>query len=156
MNVLDRLSQRRGFTLAELIAVVAILGIVAAIAIGRMGPAVFSDVAVHTDARRLAIDLLAAQRRSIATGDNHYLGFTLAGGRFAGYSVTRVTASGDVVVDSSRQFSGGLTVTGTHARAEFTFDGSALANYQYTLTAPDRNWQVEVIPATGTVRVREL
>ena len=156
MNMLCRRANHRGFTLAELIAVVTILGIVAAIAIGRTGPAVLSDLAAHTDARRLAIDLLAAQRRSIATGDNHYLSFTQASGRFTGYSVTRVTASGDVVVDSVRQFSAGLTVTGTHARAEFTFDGSALANYRYTLAAPDRTWQVEVVPATGAVRVWEL
>jgi type II secretory pathway pseudopilin PulG len=140
----------------ELIAVLTILGIAAAIAVTRLSPAVLSNVGAQNDARRLALDLLAAQRRAIATGDNHYLSFTNVNGQLQGYSVYRVTLGGDTVVDSYRQFAPGVTVTGNSARSEFTFSGSALAAYVYTLAGPDRSWQIAVVPVSGTVRVTEV
>jgi prepilin-type N-terminal cleavage/methylation domain-containing protein len=153
--VTTRLIPRLGFTLAELIAVVAILGIVSAVAISRFEPGVFNDVGSHSDARRLAIEMLAAQRRAIATGDSHRLDFATANDNFTGYVMKRVTPGGPVVVDTTRSFPRGLIVSGSHSQAEFTFEGSALAAYQYTLAGSNRTWDVQVIPATGMVRVRE-
>lgn len=143
-------------SLLELMAVVTVLGIVSVIAIGRLGPAVMRDVAAQTDARRLALDLLATQRSAIAGGSNHYLSFVNSAGSLRSYRLYRVQAGGDVAVDETRTFTSGLTVTGSSTRAEFTFSGAALAAYTYTLTAPNREWQVTVVPATGAVRVVEL
>ena len=140
----------------ELTAVVVLLGIAAMMAIGRMAPASLTNLGSHTDARQLALDLIGAQRRAIATGDNHYLQFQVSGGRLLGYTLYRAGASGDVAVDNFRPFVVGLTVQGSHTRAEFNFEGSALAAYRFTLAAPNRTWQVTVIPVTGAVRVIEL
>jgi hypothetical protein len=137
----------------ELIAVVTVLGIVSAIAVGRLGPGALCDAGSQTDARRLALDLLATQRAAIATGANHYLLFANAAGSLYSYQQFRVQAGGDVAVDETRTFTNGLTVTGNSDRAEFTFSGAALDAYTYTLTAPGRRWQVTVVPATGAVRV---
>ncbi len=150
---LKRFTQRGGLSYLELTAVVTILGIVSVIAIGRLGPGAMYDLGSQTDARRLALDLLATQRAAIATGANHYLLFVNSGGSLRSYQRYRVQTGGDVAVDESRAFTSGLTVTGSSARAEFTFSGAALGAYVYTLTAPGRRWQVTVVPATGAVRV---
>ena len=147
---------RRGISLIELIAVVVILGVVAAVAVGRLGFQSLADVGSQADARRLAFDLLAVQRRAIATGDNHYLQLDQANGRFVGYTAYRVSAAGAVAVDNPRTFATGLNLQASHTRMEFTFEGAALAAYQITLAAPDRSWQLTVVPTTGAVRVTEL
>ena len=147
---------RRAMSLIELIAVVTIAGLLAAVAIGRLGVGSLANAGSQADARRLAFDLLAIQRRAIATGDNHYVELASADGRFVGYTAYRVSADGDVPVDSPRVFSAGLDVQASHTRAEFTFEGAAIEAYQFTLSAPDRSWQVTVVPVTGAVRVTEL
>lgn len=140
----------------ELMAVVVILGIVGVIAAGSKMAATLSEVGSQTDANRLAVDLLCAQRRAIATGNNHYLKFNTLGGQIRSYTCYRVLPTGDAAVDEPRTFTKNVAITGTSTRAEFTFEGSAIAAYQYTLEAPNRSWQVSVVPATGTVRVTEL
>jgi hypothetical protein len=141
----------------ELLAVLALLGIFAAVAAARLGPAPLKNFASHADARRLALDLLQARRRAIATGDNHYLEFTSSGGQTTGYTLyRRLSGGGTQAVDAPREFSHQETVTASHSQAEFNFEGAALAAYQVTFTGPDRAWRVTVVPATGAVRVVEL
>lgn len=144
---------RRAVTLLELVAVVAILGIFMLVAISRIGPGTLANVGARADARRLAVDLLQARRRSIATGENHYLAFAVVGGKATGYTLYRRKAGGDVAVDSPHEFPGNVVVTTSDAAAEFTFEGAALAAYRITLTGPQQTWQVDVIPVTGAVDV---
>jgi type II secretory pathway pseudopilin PulG len=145
-------------TLLELLAVVVVLGILAAITVGRLAPNTLYNVGAQTDAQRLAVDLLQARQRSIATGENHYLDFTTGGGGTAtGYTLYRRSASqGDVAVDEPHQFPSDVVVSVSHSNAEFTFEGAALAAYQITLTGPDQTWRVEVVTVTGTARVRPV
>ena len=140
-------------TLLELIAVVAILGLFMLVAISRIGPGTLTNFGAQADARRLAFDLLQARRRSISTGDNHYLAFTMVGGEATGYTLYRRSGSGDTAVDSPHMFSSNLIVTTSAADAEFTFEGTALAAYQIELTGPEQTWEVNVVPVTGSVDV---
>ncbi len=144
---------RRAVTLLELIAVAMILGIFAVVAVSRIGPGTLVNVGAGADARRLAVDLLQARRRSIATGENHYLGFAVSGGEATGYTLCRRAAGGDVAVDSPHTFPGNLVVANSHTYAEFNFEGAALAAYQVTLTGPEQTWQVDVVPVTGAIDV---
>ncbi len=144
---------RQAVTLLELIAVVAILGIFAVVAISRIGPGTLYNFGARADARRLAVDLLQARRGSIATGENHYLAFTVVGGEATGYALFRRKAGGDVAVDTPHEFPGNVVVTTSHADAEFTFEGAALAAYQIELTGPEQTWQVDVVPVTGAIDV---
>jgi prepilin-type N-terminal cleavage/methylation domain-containing protein len=146
-----------GLTLLELIVVLALIGIFAAVAAARLGTAPLKNFASHADARRLALDLLQARRRAIAYGDNHYLEFTSSGGQVVSYTLYRRLSGGGVeAVDEPREFPQQETVTASHAQAEFDFEGAALAAYQVTLAGPDRTWQVTVTPVTGAIRVTEL
>ncbi len=148
---------RAGLTLLELTVVLVLLGVFAAVAAARLGPGPLQNFAARADARRLALDLHQAQRRSIATGDNHYLEFTTSGGQAVGYTLYRRLSGGGVqAVDEYREFTQDETVTVSHAQAEFNFEGAALAAYQMTLAGPNRSWQVTVIAATGAVRVTPL
>lgn len=143
-------AQRRGTTLLELIAVVAILAILVTVAVARIGPNALQNFGARADARRVMADLHQARRRSIATGENHYLAFVSAGGRVTGYTLYRRSASeGDIAVDSPHEFPDGVVVSTSHPMAEFSFEGGALASYQITLVGPDQTWQVDVVPVTG-------
>jgi type II secretory pathway pseudopilin PulG len=156
--MMSRRNRRRwGMTLAETLAVVALLGVFAAVAAVRIGTAPLQNFAAQSDARRLALDLLQTQRRAIATGDNHYVEFTSSGGQVVSYTVYRRLSGGGVeVVEATREFAQQETITASHVQAEFQFDGSALASYQVTLAGPNKSWQVTVIAATGAVQVVAL
>ncbi|HWE01276.1 MAG TPA: GspH/FimT family pseudopilin [Tepidisphaeraceae bacterium] len=68
----------RGYTLIEIIAVVAILGILSLIAIPQFGPN--DDQKIASAAREITADLLYAQSQAIATGKTHYVVFDSADG----------------------------------------------------------------------------
>jgi prepilin-type N-terminal cleavage/methylation domain-containing protein len=142
--------------LLELLVVLTLIGIFAAVAAARLGPSPLQNFGAGADARRLALDLVQARRRAIATGDNHYLEFASIGGNVVGYTLYRRLSGGGVqAVDAYRTFAQQETVTASHVQAEFDFEGAALAAYQITFTGPGRTWQVSVVPATGAARVTE-
>ncbi len=146
---------RAGFSLLEVAVVVTVLGILAAVGMSRLGQTTYGNLGAQGDARRIALDLLQAQRRAISTGDNHYLQFTPGGGPVTSYALVRRAAGGDVTLDTVSEIPRGVTITPSHAVAEFNFEGAALAAYQIEIAGPDRNWTVSAVPATGAVRVLE-
>ena len=108
---------RRGYSLLEVIAVLAVIGILAASAVVRLAPESISNFGAKTDARRLAVDLLQARRRAIATGDNHLLSLTYNGGSIVGYTVQkRLADSSTVDVDTLRRFPDGVFTYSRHFR----------------------------------------
>jgi prepilin-type N-terminal cleavage/methylation domain-containing protein len=158
-TILDRDDQprahRSGVTLLELLAVLTMLGIFAAVAMSRWSPDTLSSFQSRADARRLALDLLQAQRRTVSTGDNHYV--LLSGsGPYTAYEIYRITGGGDVLVEPSKSFPTGVAVTSSHTQLEFDFEGAALAAYQVTFTAANYTWRVSVVPSTGAVKVEDV
>jgi type II secretory pathway pseudopilin PulG len=147
--------RRGGVSLLELLLVVTMMGIFAAVAFARLGPAAGSNFSARAEARRLALDLMHAQRRAISTGQNHFLQMTSSGGGITGYTVRQRVGAGSQTIET-RQFAAPLSVTSSHTDLEFTFDGSSLAAYQVTLNGPDHTWQATVVPITGAVRVTQL
>ena len=145
---------RRGFSLLELLAVITLLGILAGVGITRMNRGTLLDVGAQGDARRVALDLLQARRRAISTGDNHYVLFTMNGGSATGFTVYRRASGGDVAVESPRTVSDDVTITPNTSVAEFAFDGTSLASYTITVAGEAKSWTVQVIPATGSIRVQ--
>jgi prepilin-type N-terminal cleavage/methylation domain-containing protein len=79
-----RTSRRRsssGFTLAEILAVVVILGIASAIIIPQIGTR--DDMRVKAAARTLIADLIYAQNLAISTGQTVYVRFDTAGNKYS-------------------------------------------------------------------------
>ena len=151
-----RIPRRRGVSLLELLVVVSIMGVVAIVAVARFGPTVFGDFGSQSDARRLSLDVLQAQRRAISTGDNHFLRFASVAGQITGYTLYRRTDSGPVQLDNFRAFSAQVQVTASDTEMEFNFEGQALAAYRVRLAGAHRSWEVTIVPASGTARVVEL
>ncbi len=155
----SRVAKRRdcgGLTLLELTAVVAIIGIFASLAVTRFGHRAIGNAAAQGLASNLSLDLLQAQRRSISTGDNHFLEFHSTGGVVTGYTLRRQAAGGPIDTDTMRNVPRDVVLTVSHSRCEFNFEGTAEAACTLTVAGPDRQWIVEVNPATGGVRSHEL
>ncbi|MBX3434112.1 MAG: prepilin-type N-terminal cleavage/methylation domain-containing protein [Pirellulales bacterium] len=146
---------RRAFSLVELLAVLAIIGLVTAASFGRFGSRTVESVQAETYVRKLAVDLRHARRRTIATGDNHYLALTLASGKVASYVLTQRASGGDVAVDAPRATPAGIDVAASSSQLEFDFDGSALGAYSVDVSGPARSWSLSVAAATGAVQVSE-
>lgn len=147
-----RLRVAQGFSLVELVAVVAIVGMLAAAGISRFGYSTVDNLSGEGFARKLALDLVQARRRTIATGDNHYLQLFPSAANFTSYVMYRRASGGDVVVEQSRSRPHGVTASSSHAMLEFDFDGAALATYSVSVVGPNRTWTVSTVMATGTVQ----
>lgn len=146
---------RRGFTLLEMLAVIALLGMLAVTAAGVFRPETVGDVDGRVTAQRIAWDLHQARRRAIALGDNHALVCTIAGGHVVNYSVQRRAADSSLTaVDTLRTIPIFVTVTASSPSCEFNFEGAALAGYTFTVTTSHRSWTVTVAQATGSVYVQ--
>jgi len=147
---------RFGYSLLELVAVLALLGIISAAATVRLASKSMGNLGAKADARGLALDLMQARRRAIATGNNHFIEFQQESGKIVGYTVRqRLEGGGTEAVEPPRRFAEDITATVSPSSPEFTFEGEALAGYTITLAAPDRTWQVTVAQATGAVQVAE-
>ena len=72
-------TKRRGVTLLELLVVISMIGIFAAVVTARYGRSIFGEFGARALAREMSLDLLTCQRAAIATGDDHLLDFTLGG-----------------------------------------------------------------------------
>jgi prepilin-type N-terminal cleavage/methylation domain-containing protein len=146
---------RRAFNLLEMVAVLVIVALLAAAGVTRFGSSTLENAGADGFTRKLAADLLQARRRTIATGDNHYLQLTIVASKVTSYDMYRRAAGGDVVVDQTRTVPAGVTVTASHATLEFDFDGAALAAYSISVAGPRRSWAISTVIATGAVQTVE-
>lgn len=151
-----RASARRAMTLLEVIAVVMIIGLVAASVATHFGFTTIANMGAEGFAHELRMDCLQARRRAISTGDDHTVRFTISGGRATQYAVYRRGSSGDVLVDQAHDVPDDVTVTPSATDFEFTFTGDTLAPYTAVIQGPDRSWNVTVVQATGKTLVTEL
>ena len=151
------MSLRRGLSLVELLAVMAILGVMvtAGFAVLRLDSA--GNLGAETAAHTLAKDLQHARRLAITTGNDHYLLFTTSGGSITGYTIyDGSTAS---AVDAYRQIPDTVTATIAPSASQtpaLTFEGLASASFTITLAGPDRSLAVSVLAATGRPVVSQL
>jgi prepilin-type N-terminal cleavage/methylation domain-containing protein len=146
---------RYGMTLMELVAVVMIIGIVAAMAATRFGTNTVADVDASGFARRIALDCFQARRRAISTGNDHLLRFTIVGGKATQYVLYSKVGATLTQMDDVHAVPTNVTVTtaGT-TDMEFTFTGSTLAAYTITIASTDRTKTVTVPMATGKAFVQ--
>jgi hypothetical protein len=133
-------------------AVLLIVGLLAAAGFTRFGSSTVQNLAGEGFARKLALDLIQARRRTIATGDNHYLQLSPSAASATSYAMYRRAGGGDVIVDQPRAVPSGVACSASHATLEFDFDGAALAPYAVSVVAPNRTWTVSTIVATGAVQ----
>jgi len=136
-------------SLVELVAVAAILGVVAAMALPHFGHATLANAGARGFARTMQLESLRAQRRAISTGVNHYLKFTLNGPSATEYALYQRNGGSDVLIGSAHAVPADVTVTPSASEIEFDFSGQGLAGYTCTIVAPDRNYLLSIVSATG-------
>jgi prepilin-type N-terminal cleavage/methylation domain-containing protein len=145
-----RAQGRRAMTLLELTAVVAIVGMLSVVAATRYGTSTLADVGAQGLARQLSLDFLQARQRAIATGNNHFVRFTIAGGKVTQYALYQRQGVTTTLVDDVNAVPADVSVmTAGTIDAEFTYTGEALASYSVAIQAPDRTWTVTVPQVTG-------
>jgi type II secretory pathway pseudopilin PulG len=142
-------------SLMELVAVVTILGLVAAMAATRFGTNAVADVSASGFARRIALDCFQARRRAISTGNNHLLRFTISSGKATQYVLYSKVGANLTQMDDVHTVPTNVTVTtaGT-TDMEFTFTGGTIAGYTITVASADRTKTVTVPMATGKAFVQ--
>ncbi len=150
-----REQSRRAFSLLELMTVVAIIGLMALAGISRFGNTTLSNSSADGFARKLSLSLAHARRATISTGDNHYVQLAPASGVITNFAIIRKASGGDVQVDQSHAVPQDVTVSSATRTLEFDFDGTALAAYTISITAPERSWDVTVVQLTGSIAVTE-
>jgi len=142
-------------TLFEIIAVVMIIGVMAAMAATRFGTNAVADVGASGFARRVALDCLQARRRAISTGNNHLLRFTVTAGKATQYVLCSKVGATVTQVDDVHTVPTNVTVTtGGITDMEFTFTGAAVAGYTISISSADRSKTVTVPLATGKAFVQ--
>jgi prepilin-type N-terminal cleavage/methylation domain-containing protein len=145
--------KRRAFSFTELIAALAIIGLLAVAGITRFGTSTVENLGAEGFARKLALDLQQARRRTVATGDNHFLLLNVVSSKVTSYTMYRRAAGGDVVAEQMRTVPANVNVTTTHTTLEFDFGGASLAAYSIVVAGPNRTWTVSTVIATGSVQI---
>lgn len=142
----------------ELLASAAILGVVAGTAVSVMRLDSLGNHGALTVARTLATDLELARSCAISSGDDHFLLLT-GGSTISAYTLHRDTGGSSTVVDAAREISKQVTVTISSAASQtpsLTFEGQATSTFSFSVSGPDRVFQVSVTAATGRAIVSEL
>lgn len=137
----------------ELLAVVVLIGIFAAVGTARYGRSIFAEFGAQGEARELSLALLAAQRSSITTGENHFIEFNAA--EATSYRLMRRSGAVDVEVQGWEPLSDDVTLTVSSTVLEFDFEGHALAAYTIDCVGEARSFHLAVIPITGAIQVTE-
>ena len=151
-------SGRRGVTLLELVMVITIMGILAAIGTARYGRSAYANFGSQGEARTLSLALLRAHRSAIKTGDDHFVQFNAASPTAATqYSLMRRASDGTTsLVEAPRTLNADVRVIASATELSFNFEGEAAAAYQVDFTGNGRNWRVNVVPITGAVVVSQV
>ena len=147
--------RRRGVTLLELLVVLTLMGIFAATVAMRFGRSIFAEFGAHGTARELSLALLASQRASITSGDDHFVEFVSSGGKISSYRVMRMISGVPTLVDGPKSISSDVTVNVSSATMQYNFEGGAMGAYWITIRGQSRSFRVDVIPVTGTIRVTQ-
>lgn len=147
--------RHQGYSLLELLAVVTILGLLAAIGATRLAPGIQGNVARGTDSFRTLMAMRQARAAAIATGDDHRLRMIATGGAITAFQIERLGGT-TTIVEGPHNFSGETTILQTGSDATFNFQGEATVAPVLTFAGPDRTDRITVVAATGWGLLEEL
>ena len=148
--------RRAGFSLLELMSVVAILGLLAAAGSVRLTAGIQGNISAGSDAFRVLFAMRQARSAAISTGDPHVVRLLQSGGVLNAFQVERNSGGTPVVVEGPFPFSSHVTVTATGGDTTFNFLGEATIAPVLTFQGPHRAERITVIGPTGWSLLEEL
>lgn len=152
-------NERRAFSLLELAAVVAILGLLAGMALTRFGHDTVAVGSADGLASRLSLALQLGRRQAISEGVPAALVLTRDSGAVVSATVVRATAGGDAPTEEVIDVPAGVTVTSATDRWEFDYRGvltTPAAGGTLAIESPGWRWTLSVTAATGHVRTTRV
>ncbi|RMF39771.1 MAG: prepilin-type N-terminal cleavage/methylation domain-containing protein, partial [Planctomycetota bacterium] len=150
-------SIRRGMSLLELLAVATLMGIFASVATMRLGRDIFGDSGARSEARKISLGMMEAQRSAILTGQTHGIQFHGPLNRITAWSVVRVSPTGSrIKVDGPTDIPGELQVSVDSNEVLFDFEGNGNRRIQVDLVGPHRKWRIIVMPLTRMIDCSEV
>jgi len=154
-----RAPARRAFSLMELMSVLLIIGLLGSMAFLRFGDSTYNTTTAEGFVRAMVLDLRQARRRTISTGDDHYLLLSRSGGVVTSYTLYRNAAGVPYVVDRTVDVPAGAVVTTATDQWTFDFDGSLVGAWgtgTIVVTGPFHAWTLTVYRATGIVKYAKV
>lgn len=134
----------------------AVIGLLAAAALMRIGSNTLNTTESEGFVRRLALDMRQARRAAIATGDDHYVRLNRdAGGKVIGYDLLRDTSGADTLVQPTTVTPNDTAVITATNDWAFDFSGALTAvggASSLQIDGTNFEWNLDVIHATGIVR----
>ncbi len=148
------ISGRAGFTLLELVLVVGLIGIIAAVVLPRMGSTTIKKIACRSIAQRLALDQRLARDFSINTGVTH--GITVASDG-SSYAIYKEPGGSLVQVGETRNMSSQGALLSGNRHVAFDSKGSATTGSSSPIIVQvgASQYTTTVILVTGLVMVKE-
>jgi hypothetical protein len=142
------MNNRHGYTIIEIVAIIAVIGILIAIALPRFG-AVSKNIA-RTTSRQIMSDIRYVRRLAIASAKDHIIRFYPAGGPYNEYRLFRKERMLEEQLGEPKQIPEQIICTGTE---ELTFNpfGYASGSGIISLIADGDQYDVNVVAATGRV-----
>ncbi len=148
---------RYGVSLLELLAVLTLMGIMAAAAASRFDRSILGDTGVRSGARALSLGILQAQRAAIRTGDAHGIVFYGAKSNVSSWAVVRVMGNGArELVDGPYTIPGDYRVQVDTDEILFDFEGNGESTLLVDLIGPHRSWRISLFPLTRMIHSREV
>ncbi len=145
-----RYANSKGFTLMEILIVVVVMGILAAIVIQRLTKAdLYNKYLVYTTAHRIAGDLRLARRLAVTTTDKHRVNFSKVDGSgdYNQYILERKNGSW-VQVGETKSIPDDVVVSGD-GDIEFDSDGTADDKYTFNYVIGSHKYRIKIKEATG-------
>lgn len=143
----------RGHTLAELLVIVLIIGVLTSIAIPRLQFGAKDRKQAEVEARRIVTDLRRTRSLAILHAATHPAGFALEIHRQGNTTRCEILDLDNSEVVASRTLPAGIHCEG---RSRLAFNGlGALtdpAEASLTVSASDATFEIAVVPSTGSVR----
>ena len=147
-------TERRAYSLLELATVVAIVGMLAAMAVAKWGENTLRTASAQGFARSVAMSLQLARRQTIAEGTAAAIVFTRTSGAVSSLRVVRAAAGGDVPTDASIPVPAGVTITTATDRWQYDYSGkltTPVAGGTIVVSDGDWDWTLTVNAVTGRI-----
>jgi Tfp pilus assembly protein FimT len=147
---------RRAFTLAELILIVVILGVFAAIAVPRLDYGIVKRYKAEATAKKIVTDLRRVRGLATANAANNTNGFALrmlGPDPYTGYEIVNLDTAATI---DSHSIDSAVTVASAASQFDFgPFGNLTSTNTQLTVSADGKIFTIGFVTATGTVTCAE-